>query len=109
MSFFVEVIDGDAAPSQVVLFSTHTDNEPYKRYLSGLGGTFCRELESKRGTKCAAWVFDMSKKLEVEAFVLENEDKESVESLPDVEQIFDEIFRRLESLEKTVEALRASE
>jgi hypothetical protein len=101
MSFFIEI------PSEetVVLFSTHKDNEPFKRYLSELGGTFCRELATQKGTSMPAWVFEAAKKADVEAFVAENDDNESVASLPDVELMFDEIFRRIESLEKMYEQL----
>ena len=101
MSFFIESQPSDT--TTIVLFSTHTDNDPYKRNLSNLGGTFCRELETQQGNKHPAWIFDVSKKDEVEAFVAETDDRESVTSQPDVELYFDEIFRRLESLEKAMD------
>ncbi len=76
-------------------------------YLSDLGGTFCRELETEKGAKYPAWVFDANKQLKVETFISENEDCDSVQSLPDIELLFDEIFRRLENIEKAIEEMRA--
>jgi len=103
MSFFTESsTDGN----QLVLFSTHKDNEEFKRYLSQLGGTFFHELESQRGHAYPAWVFDGDKKEEVETFVSENEDNESVTSQPDLEWILDELFRRIENMEHAISDMR---
>lgn len=102
MSFFIEISKDEKT---VILFSTGEDIDKYKVFLSNMGGTFFRELETLKGGKYPAWIFDINKKLEVEAFVAENDENESVHSLPDIESIIDEIFRRIENLEKAVENL----
>ncbi len=103
MSFFTESSD----EKTIVLFATHDDIDDFKAFLSNMGGTFCRELETKKGNKYPAWIFDISKRQEIEAFVREHDDERSdsrsVSSIPDIEILFDEIFRRLEALEKDVE------
>lgn len=103
MSFFTESSDDKT----IILFSTHADVDPFKIFLSNLGGTFFRELASKNGNKYPAWIFESSKRREVEKFVEEHnendDDSKSISSMPDIELLFDEIFRRIENVEKDVE------
>ena len=111
MSFFLEASEDK---NNIILFSAFSSGgekageeaEKYKTYLSTLGGTYFRELATKNGNKYPAWIFDVSKRPEIENFIEENDDSGSVQSMPDFEAILDEIFRRLDSLEQKMEELQ---
>lgn len=98
MSFFTEIHN-----DTIILFSKYPDNEPYKRPLNKMGGVFYAAVEASDNEKYPAWIFDINKKDDIESFVYEQEERESVNSLPDIELLFDEIFRRIEKLETTME------
>ena len=104
MSFFI--LENHTDKDVVVLCCTGRENiEKHQAVLvEVLDGTFYSNFETEKGTY-PTWIFDKSKLPEIEKFLEDADEMESILSLPDMESIIDELCRRLERVESKLEEL----
>lgn len=105
--FFIEEADGNES---FVLFCKEK-SDTYQNYLNELGGIYRPALKSQKGGDYEGWIFAGDKRAQVDAFIeevynaQENQsvnEEEDEQSMEEIYLLFQEIFERLDVLEKAV-------
>lgn len=102
MSFFME----DDNKVITLFFTGGAPPSVFQKKISAeMGGTFYARLKSERGFY-PAWIFDRSKRLQVEEFLEDADDADSVNSYPDIDAVLTELCRRVERAEMDIRTLK---